>query len=163
MDVLSRLSYRPDLLEAWIADFCNSQQDGDLSVGPSMHSNTHSEGFTSTVPTSVSNNNRSSIEEDILSLTSLSMKDEYFLVDGKTSDMHPGGGDDAIKAEEILASDASIHHVDRSPSIRSQQVYEIVGPGGPPQMPVGNRRENSDSSNEEYLATYSMWQRHYLS
>ncbi|RJE22453.1 hypothetical protein PHISCL_05230 [Aspergillus sclerotialis] len=163
-DILSRLSYRPDLLEAWVADFSSSHQDGDVSVGPSMHSNTHSEGFTSTGPTSVSNNNRSSIEEDILSLTSLSMKDEYFLVDGKTSDTHPGGGDNAIKVEESSANDASIHQVDRSPSTRSQQVREIVGPGGPPpHLSVGNRRENSDSSNEEYLATYSMWQRYYLS
>lgn len=92
------------------------------------------------------------------------MKDEYFLVDGKTPDMHPGGGDNAIKAEQTLSSDARVHHIERSPSTRSQQVREIVGPGGPPsQVSGGNRRENSDSSNEECFATYSMWQRHYLS
>lgn len=165
-DIVSRLSYRPDLLEAWVSNQSDPhQEDGDFSAGPSTHSNSHSEAFPSTGPTSISNNNRSSIDEDILSLTSISMKDEYFLVDGKTSHMYPGGGDNCAKVERSVASDGSYHRFDRSPSSRSQLACEIVGPGGPPiqrriERSGGILRENSDSSTDEYLVTYSMWQRY---
>lgn len=166
-DIMSRLSYRPDLLDAWVSNRSSTEEeDGDSSVSPSMHSNSHSETLPSTGPTSVSvsNRNTSSIDEDILSLTSISMKDEYFLMDGKTSHMHPGG-DNAIKAERSLTSEGSLGCFDRSPQ-RSEPACEIVGPGGPPliqgrvERSGGIRRDNSDSSADEYLVTYSMWQRY---
>lgn len=167
-DVVSRLSYRPDLLEALVSNRSSTdEEDGDFSVGQSMHSNSHSETLPSTGPTSVSvsNRNHSSMDEDILSLTSISMKDEYFVVDGKAPDMHPGGGDNAVKAERSLTSDGSSGGFDRSPQSRSERACEIVGPGGSliqgrVERPGGIRRDNSDSSADEYLVTYSMWQRY---
>lgn len=96
------------------------------------------------------------------------MRDEYFLVD-KTNHPRDDGGDNTVKTGST-ASDGSVHcdqGFNRNLSVRDPPVCEIFGPGGPPEIrisPAGDvetRRENSEDSTDDYLATYSMWQRYY--
>ncbi|KAL4794725.1 hypothetical protein BDV19DRAFT_182801 [Aspergillus venezuelensis] len=99
----------------------------------------------------------------------LSLRDEYFLVDGKSTDLRPDRGDNPIKGERVFAGDGGLHSgpgLDRDLSIRTQEIPEIIGPGGPIGVPsprsFPREREGSDST-EEYLVTYSLLHRHYFS
>ncbi|KAL4943200.1 hypothetical protein BDV06DRAFT_221445 [Aspergillus oleicola] len=99
----------------------------------------------------------------------LSLRDEYFLVDGKSTDLRPDRGDNPIKGERGFAGDGGLHSgpgLDRDLSIRTQEIPEIIGPGGPIGVPsprsFPREREGSDST-EEYLVTYSLLHRHYFS
>ncbi|RMJ22547.1 hypothetical protein PHISP_06594 [Aspergillus sp. HF37] len=167
--IMSRLSYQPDLLEAW-ASSDSSQQDDGISVGQSLHSNSQSEGGTTTAPTSVSNNVRPSLDAEVMSIASASMRDEYFVVD-KTNYPRHDGGNNPVKMGSVTSDGSSIRcapRFGRRSSARDQPVCEIVGPGGPlPQVlvspPEGAAFNRGDSDQEdEYLATYSMWQHHYF-
>lgn len=165
--IMSRLSYQPDILEAW-ASGDSSQQDDGISVGQSLLSNSQSDG-TTTAPTSVSNNVRPSLDAEIISIASASMRDEYFAVDKTNYPRHDGGGN-PVKMGSVASDGSSIRcapRFDRRSSARDQPVCEIVGPGGPlPQVlvspPEGASFNRDDSDEDEYLATYSMWQRHYF-
>ncbi|KAL3467078.1 hypothetical protein BJX64DRAFT_189816 [Aspergillus heterothallicus] len=99
----------------------------------------------------------------------LSLRDEYFLVDGKSTDLRPDRGDNPIKGERVFSGDGGLHSgpgLDRSLSLRTQEIPEIIGPGGPigipSPLPLRVDREGSDST-EEYLVTYSLLHRHYFS
>ncbi|KAL4784361.1 hypothetical protein BJX76DRAFT_327494 [Aspergillus varians] len=99
----------------------------------------------------------------------LSLRDEYFFVDGKSPDLRPDRGDNPIKGERGFAGDGGLHSgpgLDRNRSIRTQEIPEIIGPGGPMGIPsprpFRGDREGSDST-EEYLVTYSLLHRHYFS
>ncbi|KAL4863861.1 hypothetical protein BDV12DRAFT_20913 [Aspergillus spectabilis] len=99
----------------------------------------------------------------------LSLRDEYFFVDGKSTDLRPDRGDNPIKGERGFTGDGGLYSgpgLDRNVSIRTQEIPEIIGPGGPIGMPsprpFRRDREGSDST-EEYLVTYSLFQRHYFS
>ncbi|KAL4927689.1 uncharacterized protein BDV17DRAFT_266251 [Aspergillus undulatus] len=99
----------------------------------------------------------------------LSLQDEYFLVDGKSTDLRPDRGDNPIKGERGFAGDGGLHSgpgLDRNLSVRTQEIPEIIGPGGPMGAPrprsFPRDREGSDST-EEYLVTYSLLHRHYFS
>lgn len=99
----------------------------------------------------------------------LSLQDEYFLVDGKSTDLRPDRGDNPIKGERGFVGDGGLHSgpgLDRNLSIRAQDIPEIIGPGGsmgiPSPRPLRRDREGSDST-EEYLVTYSLLHQHYFS
>ncbi|KAL3470158.1 hypothetical protein BJX99DRAFT_56374 [Aspergillus californicus] len=99
----------------------------------------------------------------------LSMRDEYFLVDGKSTDLRPDRGDNPIKGERVFSGDGAIHSgpgLDRHLSNRTREIPEIIGPGGaigvPSPRPLRRDRDGSDST-EEYLVTYSLLHRHYFS
>ncbi|KAL5343871.1 hypothetical protein BJX70DRAFT_351957 [Aspergillus crustosus] len=105
----------------------------------------------------------------LLSLSHEYLRDEFFLVDGKSTDLRPDRGDNPIKGERGFAGDGGLHSgpgLDRNLSVRTQEIPEIIGPGGPLGMPsplpYRRDREGSDST-EEYLVTYSLFQRHYFS
>ncbi|KAF7588799.1 hypothetical protein BBP40_005192 [Aspergillus hancockii] len=127
-----------------------------------------SDEATTTDLTSVSNNLWSPIENgDLTSL--LSFTDEYFYVDGKTSG-HPDRGDNPTKVERSIVSDGSLYSglgLDRSPSLGTLDIPEIIGPGrpihAPSPRPYRVEREASDDSIDEYLLTYPMYQRRYFS
>ncbi|KAL4913267.1 hypothetical protein BDW62DRAFT_214361 [Aspergillus aurantiobrunneus] len=100
----------------------------------------------------------------------LSLRDEYFLVDGKSPDLRPDRGDTPIKGERGFVGDGGLHSgpgLDRNLSIRTHEIPEIIGPGGPMGIPsprpFRRDREGSDSTAEEYLVTYSLFHRHYFS
>ncbi|KAL4880745.1 hypothetical protein BJY04DRAFT_70369 [Aspergillus karnatakaensis] len=102
-------------------------------------------------------------------MSPLSLRDEYFLVDGKSTDLRPDRGDNPIKGERAFTGDGGLHSgpgLDRNLSVRTQEIPEIIGPGGPlglpSPLPFRRDREGSDST-EEYLVTYSLFQRHYFS
>lgn len=105
--------------------------------------------------------------EDKLSVRSL--RDEYFYVDGKSGGLHPDRGESPIKAERRLRNDGSIYSgpgLDRSLSVRTQDVPEIIGPGRPPTVDLPlyhGDRDGSDSSDEYIATTYPIWQRYYFS
>jgi hypothetical protein len=143
--------------------------NGSDSSGEQAPWSTHaSDEATTTDLTSVSNNLWSPIENgDLTSL--LSFTDEYFYVDGKTSG-HPDRGDNPTKVERSIISDGSLYSgpgLDRSPSLGTLDIPEIIGPGRPihAQSPGRYRaeREASDDSIDEYLLTYPMYQRRYFS
>ncbi|KAL2872509.1 uncharacterized protein BJX67DRAFT_11441 [Aspergillus lucknowensis] len=99
----------------------------------------------------------------------LSMRDEFFLVDGKSTDLRPDRGDNPLKGERAFTGDGGLYSgpgLDRDLSIRTQEVPEIIGPGGPTGLtnprPLRRDRDGSDST-EEYLVTYSLLHRHYFS
>ncbi|OJJ01341.1 hypothetical protein ASPVEDRAFT_40894 [Aspergillus versicolor CBS 583.65] len=99
----------------------------------------------------------------------LSLQDEYFFVDGKSTDLRPDRGDNPIKGERGFVGDGGLHSgpgLDRNLSIRTQDIPEIIGPGGsmgiPSPRPLRRDREGSDST-EEYLVTYSLLHQHYFS
>ncbi|KAL3490535.1 hypothetical protein BJX62DRAFT_137918 [Aspergillus germanicus] len=99
----------------------------------------------------------------------LSLRDEYFLVDGKSTDLRPDRGNNPIKRERAFSGDGGLHSgpgLDRALSLRTQEIPEIIGPGGPmglpSPLPLRGDREGSDST-EEYLVTYSLLHRHYFS
>lgn len=135
------------------------QEGEDVSIGQSVHSNGHSEGDTTTAPTSISNNVRSSTDEEIISLTSIepSVRDEYFLMD-KTNHPPPDGGANTVKLGTASGGSSQGSESDQRPPRMSQEV-EIIGPGGPRRRAA---RSGGSDSTDEYLATYSMWQRHYF-
>ncbi|KAH8432192.1 uncharacterized protein LDX57_009831 [Aspergillus melleus] len=127
-----------------------------------------SEEGTITDITSVSNALWSPVEtEDMTSVVSLG--DEYFLVDGKTSGFHPDRGDNPTKAERRLVSDGSLYSdpsLERNPSVRTQDIPEVIGPSSPMHRPPsGPRRRDRDASDstDEYLLTYPVILRRYLS
>ncbi|PLB48113.1 hypothetical protein P170DRAFT_510802 [Aspergillus steynii IBT 23096] len=131
-------------------------------------SNRPSEEGTTTDITSVSNVLWSPAEnEDLPSL--VTMGDEFFLVDGKTSGFHPDRGDNPTKAERRLVSNDSLYSdpsFERNPSVRTQDIPEVIGPGSPIRMPLsGPRRRGRDASDstDEYLVTYPLFLRRYLS
>ncbi|KAB8256458.1 hypothetical protein BDV32DRAFT_141196 [Aspergillus pseudonomiae] len=139
----------------------------DCSGEQTLWSARPSEEVTVTDLTSVSNNLWTSIEHgDLASL--LSFTDEYFFVDGKTS-VHPDRGDNPTKAERSIVSEESLYNGlghDRSPSVGTLDVPEIIGPGRPihipPSRPYRAERDASDDSVDEYLLTYPMYQRRYF-
>ncbi|KAL4807249.1 hypothetical protein BDV18DRAFT_114638 [Aspergillus unguis] len=99
----------------------------------------------------------------------LSFHDEYFFVDGKSTDLRPDRGDNPVKSERAFTGDGALHSgpgLDRHVSGRTHEIPEIIGPGGPVGMPsprpFRRDREGSDST-EEYLVTYSLLHRHYFS
>lgn len=176
--------YPFDFMEAWVSEVASSQRQNDndnggdnddaiFSAGPSSHSNTHSEGGTNTEPTSMSmslsrsNNHRSSIDEELLTLPS--PRDEYFLLDGKHSYFRPDGADNAVKADSgrMMTSDesgAQSSSLSRNPSDRFPPIQQVLGPGGPPQRRMvvreGERlRVDGSDSTDSHFATYSLWQR----
>ncbi|KAB8233287.1 uncharacterized protein BDW43DRAFT_300453 [Aspergillus alliaceus] len=139
----------------------------DFSRGQAPWSTRPSEDATATDLTSVSNNVWTPIENgDLTSL--LSLTDEYFLVDGKTSG-HPDRGDNPTKAERSIVSDGSLYSGPGFDcgSIGTIDVPEIIGPGRPVQVPSPRayraERDPSDDSIDEYLLTYPMYQRRYFS
>ncbi|KKK16129.1 hypothetical protein AOCH_006594, partial [Aspergillus ochraceoroseus] len=112
------------------------------------------------LPIDIDKSNRTSL---------LSLRDEYFLVDGKSSDLRPDRGDNPLKAEQRFTGDGSLHSgpgLDRSLSTSTQDIPEIIGPRGPMGIPAArslrSEREGSDST-DEYLVTYSLLHRHYFS
>ncbi|KAF4167476.1 hypothetical protein CNMCM6936_004931 [Aspergillus lentulus] len=106
---------------------------------------------------------RSPIEIDE-GLVSLIFRDEFFFVDGKSSDIAPDRGDNPIKTGSRIARDGGIYSgpgLDRNMSVRTQEIPEIVGPG----MYASRRgnlpsleRDASDST-DECIVTYPMWER----
>ncbi|GIJ98736.1 hypothetical protein Aspvir_000856 [Aspergillus viridinutans] len=106
---------------------------------------------------------RSPIEIDD-ALASLIFRDEFFFVDGKSSDIPPDRGDNPIKTGSRIARDGRIYSgpgLDRNMSVRTQEIPEIVGPG----MYASRRgnlpsleRDASDST-DECVVTYPMWER----
>ncbi|KAI9375335.1 hypothetical protein BJX61DRAFT_539893 [Aspergillus egyptiacus] len=99
----------------------------------------------------------------------LSLRDEYFLVDGKSTEFRPDRPDTALKGERRFTGDGGMYSgpgLDRNHSIRTHEIPEIVGPGGPIAIPSPRQprrdREGSDST-DEYLITYSLLHRHYFS
>ncbi|EAW18565.1 uncharacterized protein NFIA_085180 [Aspergillus fischeri NRRL 181] len=106
---------------------------------------------------------RSPIEIDD-ALASLIFRDEFFFVDGKSSDIAPDRGDNPIKTGSRIARDGGIYSgpgLDRNTSVRTQEIPEIVGPG----MYTSRRgnlpsleRDASDST-DECIVTYPMWER----
>lgn len=96
----------------------------------------------------------------------LSLQDEYFLVDGKSTDLRPDRGDNPVKGGFV--GDGGLHSgpgLDRNLSIPTQDIPEIIGPGGsigiPNPRPFRRDRGDSDST-EEYLVTYSLLHQHYF-
>lgn len=125
------------------------------------------EGATTDI-TSVSNAVWSPVEnEDLTSLAS--MGDEYFLVDGKTSGFHPDRGGNPTKAERRLISDDSLYSdpgLERNPSVLTQEIPEMIGPGTPMRMPLSAPRprdRDASDSTDEYLVTYPLFLKRYLS
>ncbi|GFG23425.1 hypothetical protein IFM61606_03306 [Aspergillus udagawae] len=106
---------------------------------------------------------RSPIEIDD-ALASLIFRDEFFFVDGKSSDVAPDRGDNPIKTGSRIARDGRIYSgpgLDRNMSVRTQEIPEIVGPsmyasrrGNLPSL----ERDASDST-DECIVTYPMWER----
>lgn len=98
-----------------------------------------------------------------------SLRDEYFLVDGKSTDLRPDRGNNPIKSERAFAGDGGLHSgpgLDRNASIQAQEIPEIIGPGGPMGMPsprLLRRDRDSSDSTDEYLVTYSLLHQHYFS
>ncbi|KAF7115635.1 hypothetical protein CNMCM5793_002875 [Aspergillus hiratsukae] len=106
---------------------------------------------------------RSPIEIDD-AIASLIFRDEFFFVDGKSSDTPPDRGDNPIKTGSRIARDGRIYSgpgLDRNMSVRTQEIPEIVGPGM-----YASRRSNLPSlerdasdSTDECIVTYPMWER----
>lgn len=102
----------------------------------------------------------------------LPREDEYFLVDGKSSDNPPGRGDNRIRAEKRIVSDGSIHSgpaLDRDPGVRSQFIPQVIGPGSLRRR-VASRREDQarverdgTDSTDEYISTYRILRQRFRS
>ncbi|RHZ56195.1 uncharacterized protein CDV56_101462 [Aspergillus thermomutatus] len=111
---------------------------------------------------------RSPIENDDPN-TSLILRDEFFFVDGKSSDIHPDRGDNPIKTGGRIARDGRIYSgpgLDRDMSARTQEIPEIVGPGRSYYGMYASRRGNLPSlerdtsdSTDECIVTYPIWER----
>ncbi|GAD95943.1 hypothetical protein AOR_1_1146054 [Paecilomyces variotii No. 5] len=102
----------------------------------------------------------------------LPLRDEYFLVDGKSNGNPPGRGDDRIRAEKRIVSDGSIHSgpgLDRDPGVRAHFIPQMIGPGSPRRR-VASRREdqarverNGTDSTDEYISTYRILRQRFRS
>lgn len=131
-------------------------------------SNRPSEEGTTTDITSVSNALWSPVEHEDQG-SPVSLGDEYFLVDGKTSGFHPDRGGNPTKAERRLVRDDSVYSnasVQRNPSVRTVDIPEVIGPtNAMPLPPPGLQRRDRDASDstDEYLITYPLFLRRYLS
>lgn len=99
-----------------------------------------------------------------------SFRDEYYLVDGKTSGNHPDRGDQPVKAGQRIICDGSIHGgpgLDRTPSSRIREVTELMSPmvslrdilQSSNETNFEREREESES-NDEYIPTYRAQPRH---
>ncbi|KAF4251541.1 hypothetical protein CNMCM8980_006814 [Aspergillus fumigatiaffinis] len=106
---------------------------------------------------------RSPIEIDD-ALASLIFRDEFFFVDGKSSDIAPDRGDNPIKAGSRIARDGGIYSgpgLDRNMSVRTQEIPEIVGPGtyASRRGNLPSLERNASDSTDECIVTYPMWER----
>ncbi|PKX98789.1 uncharacterized protein P174DRAFT_467876 [Aspergillus novofumigatus IBT 16806] len=106
---------------------------------------------------------RSSIEIDD-ALASLIFRDEFFFVDGKSSDIAPDRGDNPIKTGRRIARDGGIYSgpgLDRTMSVRTQEIPEIVGPGtyASRRSNLSSLERNASDSTDECIVTYPMWER----
>lgn len=170
---MSRLSYRPDLLEALGSTHSSSRdsESSDSSVQQSMQSTSHSEGDTETPPTSISNHIRSSTDTntdadaDLASLTS--MRDEYLVEDKSNQPRHDGRDNIKREGQSIRRQERNSipcdPRFDGTSSARHPSVCEIPPPLAPPEIRISPAEDVGDPGEEsdEYLVTYSMWQRHF--
>lgn len=114
---------------------------------------------------SMSNSAWSPIDEEILFPNI--WRDEYYMVDGKTSGYYPDRGDQPVKATwRRVVDDGSIHSgpgLDRTPSSRVH-VSELMTPMTFPRASQPNarpRREREGSEpTEDYISRYRAQARH---
>lgn len=122
--------------------------------------------------------------DDLISLPSLNMGDEYFYADGKTTTYNPGQDRTPIKSENVLIGNGSIDsgfssgfssgfNIERSISVSTgghAHAPPLLGPGSVVQQPPACqprlhnnrlRRSGGTSDSEDCYFTYSMFQQRY--
>ncbi|KAH2768749.1 hypothetical protein KXV66_004893 [Aspergillus fumigatus] len=97
-------------------------------------------------------------------LASLIFRDEFFFVDGKSSDIAPDRGDNPIKTGSRIARDGGIYSgpgLDRNTSVRTREIPEIVGPGiyASRRGHLPSLERDASDSTDECIVTYPMWER----
>lgn len=148
----------------------------------SRYSASLSEGNSSTPPTSLCIDSPNPLYyDDLISLPSLNMGDQYFYADGKTTTYNPGQDRTPIKSENVLIRNGSIDsgfssgfssgfNIERSISVSTRgHAPQLLGPGSVVQPPTCQprlhnnrpRRSRGTSDSEDCYFTYSMFQRHY--
>ncbi|KAF9886694.1 hypothetical protein FE257_011208 [Aspergillus nanangensis] len=142
-----------------------------LSQNRAMPSHRRSEIVNTTDITSDSDHIWSSMGNEELGslslhLASLSLKDEYFLVDGKGGGHRPDRGNNRTKSEQWAISDDSTYNrpgYDRYSARGAQEIPEIIGPRGPfaYQTPRTFHDRDTSDSTDEYGFPHSTIARHY--
>lgn len=145
----------------------NIHEDSDSFIIERAHSPCHTEDNAVTEIASESNS-WSPIENE-LPIPTFSFRDEFFFVDGKSSDIRPDRGDNPTKTARRIARDGSIYNgpgLDRNTSVRTQDIPEIIGPGRSLYRMQDPRtgslfrldRDGSDST-DDCTVTYPVWER----
>lgn len=139
----------------------------------SRYSASLSEGNTSSPPTSLSVDLSSPFDYDeLISVPSMNMGNEYFYADGKSSTYNPDQDRTPVKSDDLLTRNGSIDSgfsLERNISVSTRgHPPQLIGPGSVLQsawQPRLNnnrlRRSRGTSDSEDCFYTYSMFQRRY--
>lgn len=149
----------------------------------SRYSASLSEGNSNTPPISLCIDSPNPLYyDDLISLPSLNLGDEYFYADGKTTTHNPDQDRTPIKSENVLIRNGSIDsgfssgfsssfNIERSISVSTRgHAPPLLGPGSVVQQPPACqprlhnnrlRRSGGTSDSEDCYFTYSMFQQRY--